>query len=71
MHHIRNCLPELKSRVNTMTSQYQHLLQSYGEPVEDKVLFVTNKFDWLRVLIDCGYLLCGLPCSVPLELSIY
>lgn len=40
MHHIRNCLPELKSRVNTMTSQYQHLLQSYGEPVEDKVLFV-------------------------------
>ncbi|XP_068715163.1 dynamin-1-like protein [Montipora capricornis] len=36
MHHIRNCLPELKSRVNTMTSQYQHLLQSYGEPVEDK-----------------------------------
>ena len=37
MHHIRNCLPELKSRVNTMTSQYQHLLQSYGEPVEDKV----------------------------------
>lgn len=36
MHHIRNCLPELKSRVNAMTSQYQHLLQSYGEPVEDK-----------------------------------
>lgn len=36
MHHIRNCLPELKSRVNTMTSQYQHLLQTYGEPVEDK-----------------------------------
>ncbi|KAJ7353734.1 Dynamin-1-like protein [Desmophyllum pertusum] len=36
MHHIRNCLPELKSRVNSMMSQYQHLLQSYGEPVEDK-----------------------------------
>lgn len=36
MHHIRNCLPELKSRVNAMTSQYQHLLQSYGAPVEDK-----------------------------------
>lgn len=36
MHHIRNCLPDLKSRVNAMTSQYQHLLQSYGEPVEDK-----------------------------------
>ncbi|EDO34895.1 predicted protein [Nematostella vectensis] len=36
MHHIRNCLPELKSRVNSMTSQYHHLLQSYGEPVMDK-----------------------------------
>ena len=42
MHHIRNCLPELKSRVNTMTSQYQHLLQSYGEPVEDKVVCSDN-----------------------------
>ena len=42
MHHIRNCLPELKSRVNTMTSQYQHLLQSYGEPVEDKVVCSNN-----------------------------
>ena len=42
MHHIRNCLPELKSRVNTMTSQYQHLLQSYGEPVEDKVMCSDN-----------------------------
>ncbi|KAK3750104.1 hypothetical protein QZH41_010839 [Actinostola sp. cb2023] len=37
MHHIRNCLPELKSRVNSMISQYNHLLQSYGEPVQDKV----------------------------------
>ena len=36
MHHIRNCLPELKSRVNSMASQYQHLLQSYGEPVKEK-----------------------------------
>ena len=51
MHHIRNCLPELKSRVNTMTSQYQHLLQSYGEPVEDKVLFVTM----LRVSIKDAF----------------
>ena len=42
MHHIRNCLPELKSRVNAMTSQYQHLLQSYGEPVEDKVMCSDN-----------------------------
>ena len=48
MHHIRNCLPELKSRVNTMTSQYQHLLQSYGEPVEDKVMCSDN-----LSLLDC------------------
>ena len=37
MHHIRKCLPELKSRVNVMISQYQNVLNSYGEPVTDKV----------------------------------
>ena len=26
MRHIRNCLPEAKSRVNTMTSQCQHFI---------------------------------------------
>lgn len=37
MHHIRDCLPELKTRVNVMASQFQSLLHSYGETVEDKV----------------------------------
>ncbi|XP_041113029.1 dynamin-1-like protein isoform X2 [Polyodon spathula] len=36
MHHIRDCLPELKTRINVLASQYQSLLNSYGEPVEDK-----------------------------------
>jgi hypothetical protein len=36
MHHIRDCLPELKTRVNVLSSQFQALLNSYGEPVEDK-----------------------------------
>ncbi|KAI6175961.1 Dynamin-1-like protein [Aphelenchoides bicaudatus] len=36
MHHIRECLPQLKARVNTMTSQCRSLLNSYGEPVTDK-----------------------------------
>eukprot|EP00794_Sanderia_malayensis_P006159 gene6159-6869_t len=36
MHHIRACLPDLKSRVNAMISQYQNLLNSYGDPVTDK-----------------------------------
>ena len=35
MHHIRDCLPELKTRVNVMASQFQSLLNSFGEPVED------------------------------------
>ncbi|XP_077986935.1 dynamin-1-like protein isoform X2 [Glandiceps talaboti] len=35
MHHIRDCLPQLKTRVNVMASQFQSLLQSFGEPVED------------------------------------
>ncbi|XP_069018413.1 dynamin-1-like protein isoform X4 [Embiotoca jacksoni] len=36
MHHIRDCLPELKTRLNVLTAQYQSLLNSYGEPVDDK-----------------------------------
>lgn len=36
MHHIRDCLPELKARINVLAAQYQSLLSSYGEPVDDK-----------------------------------
>ncbi|XP_034381737.1 dynamin-1-like protein isoform X2 [Cyclopterus lumpus] len=36
MHHIRDCLPNLKTRINVLASQYQSLLSSYGEPVEDQ-----------------------------------
>ncbi|XP_015585698.1 dynamin-1-like protein isoform X2 [Cephus cinctus] len=47
MHHIRDCLPELKTRVNVMVSQYQSLLNSYGEDVGDKsqtLLQIVTKF---------------------------
>lgn len=36
MQHIRDCLPELKTRVNVLASQFQTLLNSFGEPVQDK-----------------------------------
>ncbi|XP_056907016.1 dynamin-1-like protein isoform X3 [Takifugu flavidus] len=36
MHHIRDCLPELKTRINVLAAQYQSLLNSYGEPVGDQ-----------------------------------
>ncbi|XP_068578601.1 dynamin-1-like protein isoform X3 [Cebidichthys violaceus] len=36
MHHIRDCLPELKTRINVLAAQYQSLLSGYGEPVDDK-----------------------------------
>ncbi|KAM9845530.1 dynamin-1-like protein isoform 5-T5 [Aulostomus maculatus] len=36
MHHIRDCLPELKTRINVLAAQYQSLLSSYGEPVDDQ-----------------------------------
>uniref|UniRef100_A0A8C8HFH1 Dynamin-1-like protein n=1 Tax=Oncorhynchus tshawytscha TaxID=74940 RepID=A0A8C8HFH1_ONCTS len=36
MHHIRDCLPELKTRINVLAAQYQSLLSSYGQPVEDQ-----------------------------------
>ncbi|KAK6111261.1 Dynamin central region family protein [Brugia pahangi] len=35
MHHIRECLPQLKMRVNVLIAQCQTLLNSYGEPVQD------------------------------------
>ncbi|MFH4977932.1 hypothetical protein AB6A40_004641 [Gnathostoma spinigerum] len=35
MHHIRECLPQLKMRVNVMMGQCQTMLSSYGEPVQD------------------------------------
>ena len=47
MHHIRECLPELKTRVNLMMSQFQALLSSYGEKVNDKsqtLLQIITKF---------------------------
>jgi len=47
MHHIRDCLPELKTRVNVMASQFQTLLSSYGQDVIDKnttLLQIITKF---------------------------
>lgn len=47
MHHIRDCLPDLKTRVNVMASQFSSLLNSYGEPVVDKpqtLLQITTRF---------------------------
>lgn len=47
MHHIRDCLPDLKARVNAMISQFQTLLNSYGEDVSDKsqtLLQIITKF---------------------------
>ncbi|RWS03366.1 dynamin-1-like protein [Dinothrombium tinctorium] len=47
MHHIRACLPELKTRVNVMIHQFQSLLNSYGEAIEDQgqtLLQIITKF---------------------------
>ncbi|ESO12075.1 hypothetical protein HELRODRAFT_105218 [Helobdella robusta] len=47
MHHIRDCLPDLKTRVNVMAAQFQQLLNSYGDEVQDKpqlLLQIITKF---------------------------
>ncbi|XP_065201826.1 dynamin-1-like protein [Planococcus citri] len=47
MRHIRDCLPDLKTRVNVMVSQFQTLLSSYGDDVSDKsqtLLQIITKF---------------------------
>jgi len=44
MHHIRDCLPALKTRINQMVSHFQTLVNSFGEPIEDKVVFLRLKY---------------------------
>ncbi|XP_065178115.1 dynamin-1-like protein [Sycon ciliatum] len=47
MHHIRQCLPELRTRINIMVSQYQQLLNTLGQAIDDKsqvVLQIITKF---------------------------
>ena len=51
MHHIRDCLPDLKTRVNVLIAQFQSLLNSFGEPVDDKV-FVFNFLDPVIFLLS-------------------
>ncbi|VDP10746.1 unnamed protein product [Soboliphyme baturini] len=57
MHHIRDCLPDLKSRVNLQAAQFQMLLNSYGGPVDDKViLIVMNVVENLAANIETSEL---------------
>ena len=44
MHHIRDCLPELKTRVLILTAQFQAVLSSYGDSIDDKVAFENVTF---------------------------
>lgn len=47
MRHIRDCLPDLKIKVNTLISQYQAQLNSYGDAVTDKaktIIDIITKF---------------------------
>lgn len=47
MHHIKDCLPDLKTRINVMMSQFQSVLSSFGDDVGDKsktLLQIITKF---------------------------
>ncbi len=56
MNHIRNCLPDLKTRVNAMALQFQSLLNSFGDEVTDKnktlLQILQNFADAYRNTID-------------------
>ncbi|CAH8458508.1 unnamed protein product [Heterobilharzia americana] len=48
MHHIRDCLPDLKTRVNVMAAQFQNLLNTFGDEIEDRgqlLLQIITKFN--------------------------
>jgi len=51
MHHIRDCLPDLKTRVNVLIAQFQSLLSSFGEPIEDKVSNCISSVFWVFSLV--------------------
>ena len=55
MHHIRQCLPELRTRINIMMSQYQQLLNTLGQAIDDKV---------------CGYLLGDISTMQPMGFTL-
>lgn len=47
MRHIRDCLPDLKIRINSLTAQYQAQYNSYGSDITDKaktIIDVITKF---------------------------
>lgn len=35
MHHIRECMPEIKSRISSMLGKYESELLDLGEPIEE------------------------------------
>ncbi|XP_064487986.1 dynamin-1-like protein [Ornithodoros turicata] len=47
MRHIRECLPELKTRINFLVAQFLSLLNSYGDAIDGKgqtLLHIITKF---------------------------
>jgi len=36
MHHIRECLPEIKSKIVQQLQKYRLELQELGEPIDDE-----------------------------------
>lgn len=57
MHHIRDCLPDLKTRVNVMAAQFQTLLNTFGEEVPDKVSFYYLIFSYMFLSYIWGFCL--------------
>ena len=71
MHHIRDNLPELKTRVNVMAAQFQHLVNSFGQEIEDKVSknrdkYITTSF---LAVYRFGFLLFHLQSNCTLVIS--
>ena len=64
MHHIRDCLPDLKARINTHMAEAQQTYNAYGEPLTDKF----NKVCECGLVCDqqmFGVLLLPLICHLP------
>ena len=58
MHHIRNTLPDIKTRIQTQLSKFQNELQALGGPLGDAnsgnivLAIITEFYNEFRTVID-------------------
>jgi len=70
MHHIRECLPEIKSKIGQQLQKYRAELQEIGDPLDEDEGMLVNfflpyfNFFFLSVLIFVSFVISIEQCSL-------